>query len=101
MTIPLFIGGIGGPEIALIFLLVVLLFGADKLPKLARSSGEAMGEFQKGREEIETELNAAKERATAATTPASESDASDTTAELVDDDEAVADDATDTSATPA
>ena len=88
--IPLFIGGIGGPEILLIFLLVILLFGADKLPKLARSSGEAMGEFQKGREEVERELKAAKE-STVSTKSASDDEAVDdvdeieTTTESIDD----------------
>ncbi|WP_435333440.1 Sec-independent protein translocase subunit TatA/TatB [Haloarchaeobius sp. TZWWS8] len=69
MTVPLFIGGIGGPELIVIFLLVILLFGADKLPKLARASGEAMGEFQKGREEIEQELEEARTKATESVTP--------------------------------
>jgi Sec-independent protein secretion pathway components len=41
----------------IILLVLVLLFGANKIPKLARSTGEAMGEFKKGREEIEEELN--------------------------------------------
>jgi sec-independent protein translocase protein TatA len=54
---PLFVGLPGGPEMMIILLLVVLLFGANKLPKLARASGQALGEFQKGREEIETELS--------------------------------------------
>lgn len=40
----------------IILAIAVLLFGANKLPKLARSSGEALGEFKKGRQEIETEL---------------------------------------------
>ncbi|MGB9963533.1 twin-arginine translocase TatA/TatE family subunit [Halobacterium sp. CBA1126] len=54
---PLFIGGLpGGMEWAVILLIAVLLFGANKIPKLARSSGEAIGEFQKGREEVEQEL---------------------------------------------
>jgi sec-independent protein translocase protein TatA len=35
----------------------VLLFGASKIPKLARSSGQAIGEFQKGREQVEQELD--------------------------------------------
>jgi sec-independent protein translocase protein TatA len=53
---PLFPGMPGGIEIFVVLLIVVLLFGANKLPKLARSSGQAMGEFKKGREEIEQEL---------------------------------------------
>jgi len=45
---------IGLPEILLILLIVVLLFGARKLPDLARGMGEALKEFrkaQKGEEE--------------------------------------------------
>jgi sec-independent protein translocase protein TatA len=55
-AIPL-IGGIpAGPELLIILLVLVLLFGANKIPKLARSTGQAMGEFKKGREEVEDEL---------------------------------------------
>ncbi len=45
-----------GPEVLVIVLIAILLFGANKIPKLARSSGEAIGEFQKGKEEVEQEL---------------------------------------------
>lgn len=55
----LFVGGIGPLELAFILMIVVLLFGANKLPELARSSGQAMGEFRKGRAEIERELKEA------------------------------------------
>ena len=55
-TVPLFPGIPGGPELLVILLIAVLLFGANKIPKLARSSGEALGEFKKGREEVESEL---------------------------------------------
>jgi sec-independent protein translocase protein TatA len=55
--LPLFPGIPGGPELLVILLIAVLLFGANKIPKLARSSGEAIGEFQKGREEVEQELS--------------------------------------------
>ncbi|MFB6092531.1 MAG: twin-arginine translocase TatA/TatE family subunit [Haloquadratum sp.] len=53
---PLFPGLPGGPELLIVLLVLVLLFGANKIPKLARSTGQAMGEFKRGREEIEEEL---------------------------------------------
>ena len=39
-----------------IFILILLLFGAKKLPKLARSVGQSMGEFKKARVEMENEM---------------------------------------------
>jgi sec-independent protein translocase protein TatA len=62
-TLPLFPGIPGGPELLIILFIAVLLFGANKIPKLARSSGEAIGEFQKGREEVEQELEEMRETA--------------------------------------
>jgi sec-independent protein translocase protein TatA len=59
--IPLFPGVPGGPELIVILLIAILLFGANKIPKLARSSGEAIGEFQKGRQQVEEELEQMKE----------------------------------------
>jgi sec-independent protein translocase protein TatA len=55
-VIPLFPGLPGGPELLIVLFVLVLLFGANKIPKLARSTGQAMGEFQRGRQEIEEEL---------------------------------------------
>ena len=40
--------GLGAPELIIILLVVVLLFGSTRLPKLARSLGEASKEFKKG-----------------------------------------------------
>ena len=54
---PLFPGLPGGPELLIVLLVLVLLFGANKIPKLARSTGQAMGEFKRGREELEEELS--------------------------------------------
>ena len=61
--LPLQIGVPGGMELAVILLIAVLLFGANKIPKLARSTGQAMGEFQRGRTEIEKELEDMKDTA--------------------------------------
>ncbi len=47
---------IGTPEILLILLAVVLLFGAAKLPELARSLGRSAGEFKKAKKESEAEI---------------------------------------------
>ncbi|MFC4553367.1 MULTISPECIES: Sec-independent protein translocase subunit TatA/TatB [Halorussus] len=60
---PLFGPVPGGMEMLVILLIAVLLFGADKLPKLARASGEAMGEFKKGREEVERDIREAAQGA--------------------------------------
>jgi sec-independent protein translocase protein TatA len=53
---PLVPGLPGGPELIIVLFVLVLLFGANKIPKLARSTGQAMGEFRKGRQEVEEEL---------------------------------------------
>lgn len=45
--------GLGPQEVLLVFLIIVLLFGASKLPELARSLGKAKREFKKGMEEEE------------------------------------------------
>ena len=44
-------GSIGTPELVIVLLVVVLLFGGAKLPKLARSLGEAKKEFTAGMNE--------------------------------------------------
>lgn len=59
--VPLFGPVPGGMEMVVILLIAVLLFGANKIPKLARSTGEAMGEFKKGRQEVESELEEIQE----------------------------------------
>ncbi|AGN02654.1 twin-arginine translocation protein, TatA/E family subunit [Salinarchaeum sp. Harcht-Bsk1] len=45
-----------GPELVVILLIAILLFGANKIPKLARSTGQAIGEFEKGKTKAEQEL---------------------------------------------
>jgi len=43
----------GWQEILLVLVVILLLFGAKKLPELARSLGKSMGEFKKGKAEGE------------------------------------------------
>jgi len=44
--VPQLIGGLGTPELLLILAIVVLIFGASKLPELARGSGRALRIFK-------------------------------------------------------
>lgn len=44
-------GGIGAPEILLVVGALILIFGARRLPEIARSLGKARGEFKKGLQE--------------------------------------------------
>lgn len=39
---------LGGPELLIVLVVVLVLFGGTKLPKLARSLGQAQTEFKKG-----------------------------------------------------
>jgi len=47
----------GWPEITFILVIVLLLFGAKKLPELARGIGQRLGEFKKARDEFEREVH--------------------------------------------
>ncbi|MEI6756737.1 MAG: twin-arginine translocase TatA/TatE family subunit [Chlorobium sp.] len=49
--------GLGGGELMLIFLAILLLFGAQKLPELAKGMGKGIKEFKKAQQEIDEEFN--------------------------------------------
>lgn len=49
-------GRIGLPEIILILLVVIILFGAKKLPEIASSLGKAIKEFRKTSQEIKEDV---------------------------------------------
>lgn len=52
----LFLGGIGAQEILLILLLVIVLFGAKKIPELAKGLGKGIREFKDASKEITDEI---------------------------------------------
>src|ERR1700704_6562199 len=47
---------LAGPDLILILLIVLLLFGAKKLPELAKGMGQAVREFTKAKDEFEREV---------------------------------------------
>lgn len=53
--------GLGMQEMIVIFLIVLLLFGAKKIPELARGIGKGMGEFKKAKHEFEREIHMGEE----------------------------------------
>jgi TatA/E family protein of Tat protein translocase len=53
-VIPAFIGG---SEIVIVFVVVLLLFGADKIPEIAKMMGKGMREFRKVTNDLKKEFN--------------------------------------------
>ena len=54
---PLFlIFGLGGQEIFFVFIIVLLLFGGNKIPELMRGLGKGIKEFNSARANVEDEL---------------------------------------------
>ena len=49
--------GIGVPELLLILLICLLIFGAAKLPEIGRSLGKTISEFKKGMKEIKSDTD--------------------------------------------
>ena len=48
---------ISGPEIFVIILIVVMLFGADKIPEIARGLGKTMRQVKDATNDIKKEIN--------------------------------------------
>lgn len=49
--------GLGGTEMGVIFLLILLIFGPSQIPKMARGLGQAIREFRKAQREISDEIH--------------------------------------------
>lgn len=50
------LGGIGAQELLLILLVLLLLFGAKKIPEIAKGLGKSVSEFKRGMRDIEEEI---------------------------------------------
>jgi len=55
-------GGIGPTEILVILLIVLLLFGAKKIPEVARGLGKGIREFKKAAKDIQDEVKIEEEK---------------------------------------
>ncbi len=53
----LFLGNIGMPELIILALVVLLLFGGKKIPELMHGIGKGVRSFKTGMNEIEEEIN--------------------------------------------
>ena len=51
-----FLGGLGGPEIILILAVLLIFFGAKRIPELAKGLGKGIKEFKKATTEIKDEI---------------------------------------------
>lgn len=59
---PLVFGNLGGYEVLIIALVILLLFGGKKIPELMRGLGKGVSQFKKGMKDIEEEINAEPEK---------------------------------------
>ncbi|NNF06134.1 MAG: twin-arginine translocase TatA/TatE family subunit [Candidatus Eisenbacteria bacterium] len=57
--------GIGQNELLIIFLIVLLLFGANRIPEIARAMGKGIRDFKRSTREIEDDLNVHDDRPSA------------------------------------
>ncbi len=48
---------IGPQEMFILFLIIILLFGAKRIPEIGRSIGRGIQEFKKGMRDVESEIN--------------------------------------------
>ena len=56
MSTLLFLGDIGGSELMLIMVVILIFFGANKIPELARGLGKGIREFKDASREIRSEI---------------------------------------------
>ncbi len=57
----LFIGNLGWPELLVILILVLIIFGPKKLPEVAEAIGKSIRKFKKGSRDIRDEIESGDE----------------------------------------
>ena len=57
MNLLALLSNFGGPDLIIILLIILVLFGAKKLPELAKGMGQAVREFQKAKDDFTDELH--------------------------------------------
>jgi sec-independent protein translocase protein TatA len=72
-TLALIPGMSGAPEILLIIFVLLLLFGSKKLPELARSLGQSLNEFKRGKTDRTPEKEIEKQAGTIELNPKNKS----------------------------
>lgn len=55
--IPLFLGNLRGPELLIVVLVILLLFGAKKIPDMMRNIGKGVHSFKQGLNDAREEIN--------------------------------------------
>lgn len=59
-TVFAFLGGLGTPELIVIGLVIIVFFGAKRIPEIARGFGKGIREFKDATKEIKKELDEEK-----------------------------------------
>lgn len=63
------IGGLQGPELIFLLIVILIFFGAKKLPELAKGLGQGIKEFKKATKDVQQDLHQAMEEDSVASAP--------------------------------
>lgn len=66
-----------GPDLIILLIIVLVLFGAKRLPEIARSLGQSVHEFKKAKQEFEDQVAKPTTTTTIAPTPSTETSVSE------------------------
>lgn len=81
------LGGIGGTELIVIFMVILIFFGANKIPELARGIGQGMNEFKKASDSLKNEIEKGKKGLHDSASPGKQTTASEKEKEAVEEKE--------------